>query len=163
MIDLRTQQAVSDWQLDADGLEHRRTGYFIARDALGARRPDGLWEWPLHLAEKSWYSPAAFRAAFLAALDRFGIERDALLSHSFAVGVGMRTGSAAGSQAGFVGLGELVRPKLVHDQPVNAKSGEAKPVQAKPAERNRPDASESRSAARGRRAERGRVAVGARA
>ena len=161
MIDLKTIDAGSsdavsgrgDWRLDAEGLEHRGTGYFIARDALGARRRDGLWEWPLHLAEKSWCAPAAFRAAFLAALDRFGIARDDLLSRSFALGVGTRAGSGAAAQAGFVALGDLVR----------SKPAQSVPSPSKPVERTRPAAGEPRSAARGRMAERGRVAVGARA
>ena len=136
--------ASDDWQLDTDGLEHRGTGYFIARDALAARRNDGLWEWPLHLAEKSWCAPRSFREAFLAALDHFGIERDASLPKSFAVAFGIGTGTRTSSaQTDFVALGDLVRPK--------------------PVERKRPAAIEPRSAARGRITERNRMAVGARA
>src|SRR5689334_17286399 len=57
-----------DWRLHVDGLEHRETGYFIDRDTLNARRPDGHWEWPLHLSEKSWCGVRSFREAFTAAL-----------------------------------------------------------------------------------------------
>lgn len=100
-----------EWRLLADGLEHKTSGYVIERDLIGMRRGD-LWEWPLHLAEKSWCSPRSFREAFLAALDAFGVVPDAALSRSFAVGFGRIAG--AGSKAGtdeFIALGELVRPK----------------------------------------------------
>lgn len=76
------------WVVAPDGLEHAATGYFIAREALGARRPDGLWEWPLHMAGKAWCAPAAFRAAFLAALRRFGVGGDADLARSFLAAAG---------------------------------------------------------------------------
>lgn len=141
--------ANGDWRLLADGLEHRATGYFIDRDALPARRPDGLWAWPLHLAEKRWCTPRLFREAFLIALDRFGHGRDEALSRSFAVGFGMRAGTAGQGdwqgdrhRDGFVALGELVRPK--------------------PASRERPAPAEGRPAARGRLGA-GRLPVGARA
>ena len=43
-----------DWAVVESGLEHKRTGYFIEREALAHRRADGLWLWPMHVAEKSW-------------------------------------------------------------------------------------------------------------
>ncbi|WP_298966612.1 hypothetical protein [uncultured Methylobacterium sp.] len=98
-----------DWSVLADGLEHRATGYFIARDALAARHPDGYWEWPLHLSEKEWCGVRSFREAFLAALDAFGIAADQRLSLSFALGFGTRVGGPAPDEA--VRLGDLVRLK----------------------------------------------------
>ena len=96
-----------DWRLHADGLEHRETGYFIDRDTLNARRPDGYWEWPLHLSEKSWCGVRSFREAFTAALDVFGIAPDRKLTLSFALGFGTRVGGAAPDA--FVPLADLVR------------------------------------------------------
>ena len=133
--------ANADWRVLADGLEHRGTGYFIARDTLAARRSDELWEWPLHLSEKSWCTSRLLREAFMAALETFGIEPDASLARSFAAGFGMRAGSNGGAYEGFVALGQLVRPK--------------------PVERKRPVASDGRSAARGRIPARGRLTAGA--
>jgi hypothetical protein len=96
-----------DWRLHVDGLEHRETGYFIDRDTLNARRPDGHWEWPLHLSEKSWCGVRSFREAFTAALDTFGIAPDRKLTLSFALGFGTRVGGAAPDA--FVPLADLVR------------------------------------------------------
>ena len=45
--------ANDDWTVTPEGLEHRGTGYFIGRDELGHRRADGLWTWPLHMADGS--------------------------------------------------------------------------------------------------------------
>jgi hypothetical protein len=42
-----------EWVVGESGLEHKRTGYFIGRDVLSQRRADGIWLWPLHVAEKS--------------------------------------------------------------------------------------------------------------
>ncbi len=110
-----------DWSLSDDGLEHA-SGYFIGRSVLGARREEGLWDWPLQMAEKRWCRPSLFREAFLAALDRFGLERDAALGRSFALGFGIRAGQ--GGAEGFVSLGDLMRP--------------ASPEAAKPAPVRRP-------------------------
>ena len=96
-----------DWSLSEDGLEHRN-GYFIDRGAIGARREEGLWDWPLQMAEKRWCRPSLFREAFLAALDRFGLHRDEGLGRSFALGFGIRAGQGVGE--GFVALGDLLRP-----------------------------------------------------
>ena len=73
----------SDWQVLPEGLEHRPTGYFIEGGALAARRADGHWEWPLHMAEKTWCAPRAFRDAFLSALAAFGLDPDSRLAESF--------------------------------------------------------------------------------
>ncbi|KQP91725.1 MULTISPECIES: hypothetical protein [unclassified Methylobacterium] len=101
----------ADWRVAADGLEHRETGYFIAREAIGIRR-DNLWEWPLHLAEKNWCTVRLFREAFLAAIDAFGVARDADLAQSFAVAFGfVASGASQKSEEDFVSLGDLVRPK----------------------------------------------------
>ncbi|GJE19178.1 hypothetical protein [Methylobacterium marchantiae] len=104
----------ADWHVIEDGLEHRETGYFVARDSLGRRSVDELWEWPLHLAEKSWCSPRLFREAFLMAIDLFGMDRDEALARSFIAGFGLRMGQGgvAGSD-GFTKLSELVRPKSI--------------------------------------------------
>ncbi|MGY2050870.1 hypothetical protein [Methylobacterium sp. JK268] len=96
-----------DWVLSQDGLEHRATGYFIDREALGAKRPDGHWEWPLHLSEKAWCGVRSFREAFLAALDAFGIAPDRKLTLSFALGFGTRLPGPETEE--FVALGDLVR------------------------------------------------------
>jgi hypothetical protein len=104
----------ADWRVIADGLEHRETGYFIGRDGLGRRSETGLWEWPLHLAEKSWCSLLPFRDAFHAAADLFDVERDEALAQSFVTGFGLRMGQ--GGQPGgegFTKLAELVRPKSI--------------------------------------------------
>lgn len=96
------------WRLVPEGLEHDATGYFIERGALGARRTDGLWEWPLHMAEKAWCAPSAFRRVFLAALSAFGLETDPRLADSFALARGEREGRIAQpARDRFVHLGEL--------------------------------------------------------
>lgn len=100
----------AEWSVQEDGLEHRGTGYFIARGAVGARRAERLWDWPLQMAEKGWCRPSLFREAFLAALDRFGIERDSDLTRSFALGFGIRAVEDRG-QEGFVRLAEVLRPR----------------------------------------------------
>ncbi|MCJ2082909.1 hypothetical protein [Methylobacterium sp. J-090] len=120
MIDLHSDESPAtaallfgnaEWNVLPEGLEHRASGYFIARDVLGMRRGD-LWEWPLHLAEKSWCQPLPFRDAFLAALETFTIARDAGLAASFALGFGLTAGQGLGrSTDGFVSLGEIIRPK----------------------------------------------------
>lgn len=112
----------ADWRVLDDGLEHRETGYFIARDGLGRRSESGLWEWPLHLAEKRWCSPRLFRDAFLAAADLFDVEGDEALNQSFAVGFGLRMGQGGIAGAdGFTKLAELVRPRsIARRRPVGA-------------------------------------------
>lgn len=101
-----------DWSVQADGIEHRETGYFIARTALAMRRSEGLWDWPLQMAEKRWCRPSLFREAFLAALDRFGIPRDAELIRSFALGYGIRAVVAPAAET-FVSLGDMLKPREI--------------------------------------------------
>ena len=72
------------WTLTASGLEHDN-GYFIPRDEVGARRDDGLWAWPLHMAEKLWCAPRPFAEAFRRALVAFAIEPDGDLARSLAI------------------------------------------------------------------------------
>jgi hypothetical protein len=99
----------AEWTVVEDGLEHRASGYFIPRDVIGMRRGD-LWEWPLHLAEKTWCKALPFREAFLAALSTFGIARDAGLAPSFAIGFGLRAGPGPAKAADdFVALGDVLR------------------------------------------------------
>jgi hypothetical protein len=100
------------WRLLPDGLEHRDTGYFIEADLLGRRRDDGLWDWPMHLAEKRWCAPRLFREAFLAALDAFGVVRDAALARSFVAGFGALAGQGrTATSTEFVALGEVFARK----------------------------------------------------
>jgi hypothetical protein len=74
----------SDWTVSPAGLEHKGTGYLIERELLGARRTDGLWDWPLHMLEKTWCAPGDFAEAFGAALLVHGVAPDAGLAASFA-------------------------------------------------------------------------------
>jgi hypothetical protein len=67
-----------EWIVAKDGLEHQPSGYFIAGSVLGERRPDGLWAWPLHLAQKNWCRMAALAPAFRHAVRRFGLTPDGL-------------------------------------------------------------------------------------
>ncbi|MDP4003018.1 hypothetical protein [Methylobacterium sp. NEAU K] len=101
-----------DWSVSADGIEHRDTGYFIARGLVAARRAEGLWDWPLQMAEKNWCRPSLFREAFLTALDRFGITRDAGLTRSFALGYGIRAIDCPDAD-GFVALANVLQPREV--------------------------------------------------
>lgn len=82
------------WIVTADGLDHREIDYFIPAEALAQRRHDGLWLWPLQLAEKTWCAAGPFAEAFLHALRTFGHRRDEQLGHSLA---------AFGLPAGFPG------------------------------------------------------------
>ncbi|WP_407527218.1 hypothetical protein [Methylobacterium oryzisoli] len=96
-----------DWIVTREGLEHRATGYFIARETLPARRPDGYWDWPLQLSEKTWCGVRSFREAFLAALDAGGIAPDSKLTLSFALGFGTRLPGP--DTEDFTALADLVR------------------------------------------------------
>jgi hypothetical protein len=134
--------ANAEWRVLSDGIEHFQTGYFIDRAAIDRRRDGSLWEWPLHLAEKRWCAPRSLHEAFLVALERFGIERDADLARSFAIGFGLRPSmGGAASQDGFVALGEIVRPQ-------------------RPVSRKRPAKLEIRAASRRDQGDRQRVAAG---
>ena len=72
-----------EWAVTESGLEHKRIGYFIEREQLDMRRTDGLWNWPLQLAEKTWYRPQPFAEALAQALRAYDIEPDAALAASF--------------------------------------------------------------------------------
>jgi hypothetical protein len=74
-----------EWLVSESGLEHKRTGYFIERESLGQRREDGLWTWPLHMAEKSWCGLQPFSEAFTCAASVYGLSTGAELAHSFKV------------------------------------------------------------------------------
>lgn len=74
-----------EWLVTKDGLEHKRTGYFIERESLGQRREDGLWTWPLHMAEKTWCAVAPFAEAFSRAATIYRVEKDAELAQTFKV------------------------------------------------------------------------------
>jgi hypothetical protein len=121
------------WRLLPDGLEHRDTGYFIESEVLGRRRHDGLWEWPMHLSEKRWCAPRLFREAFLAALDAFGVARDAELARSFVAGFGAVAGPSRASPAEFVALGDVFARKPSARRPM--------PSAKSPAARGRPERS----------------------
>jgi hypothetical protein len=75
--------ANADWTVTADGLEHAN-GYFIEREEVAYRRGDGVWIWPVHMAEKLWCAPERFREAFAAAVQAYAIEADAGLALAFA-------------------------------------------------------------------------------
>ena len=72
-----------EWAVTEAGLEHKGIGYFIEREQLGMRRTDGLWNWPLQLAEKTWYRPQPFAEALAQALRAYDIAPDAALAASF--------------------------------------------------------------------------------
>lgn len=82
MVEERTHFENEDWAVLDSGLEHKQTGYFIARDEIANRRSDGLWSWPLHVAEKSWCNMPAFTEAFTCAANVYGVEADAQLAQS---------------------------------------------------------------------------------
>ncbi len=117
----------ADWRVIENGLEHRETEYFIARESLARRSETGAWEWPLHLAEKRWCSPRLFREAFLAAADLFDVAVDDGLAQSFATGFGLRMGQAGASAADdFTKLSELVRPRsLARRRPASSETRSA--------------------------------------
>lgn len=83
MVEERPLFENEDWAVVESGLEHKRTGYFIERDVLAQRRSDGLWLWPLHVAEKSWCRMATFMEAFSCAASAYGVSADVELARSF--------------------------------------------------------------------------------
>jgi len=83
MADDRTHFENEDWAVMDSGLEHKRTAYFIARDEIANRRSDGLWSWPLHMAEKTWCDMPTFTEAFTCAAGVYGVKADAELARSF--------------------------------------------------------------------------------
>jgi len=74
-----------EWLVSESGLEHKRTGYFIERESLGQRREDGLWTWPLHMAEKTWCGMQPFSEAFTCAASVYGLSTGTELAQSFKV------------------------------------------------------------------------------
>ena len=85
MTEERTIFENEEWLVSESGLEHKTTGYFIDRESLGQRREDGLWSWPLHMAEKSWCGMQPFSEAFTCALSVFGIGTGVELAQSLKV------------------------------------------------------------------------------
>jgi len=85
MTDVRPIFENEEWLVTEDGLEHKTTGYFIERESLNQRRDDGLWTWPLHMAEKSWCSMTPFAEAFSCAASVYDIETGAELAQTFKV------------------------------------------------------------------------------
>ncbi|MCB8822723.1 hypothetical protein [Microvirga rosea] len=74
-----------EWLVTPSGLEHKENGYFIERESLGARRGDGLWAWPLHMAEKTWCAMAPFAEAFSCAVAVHHVEADIDLARTFTI------------------------------------------------------------------------------
>lgn len=85
MTDLRPIFENEEWLVTEDGLEHKTTGYFIERESLAQRRDDGLWTWPLHMAEKTWCEMAPFAEAFSCAASVYNVETGADLAQTFRV------------------------------------------------------------------------------
>lgn len=94
------------WAVTAAGLEHRASGYFIPREQIGERRGDGLWNWPLHLSEKTWADPRSFAQAFLRAIAAYGLRPDARLSPSFPP-PGRWAATVRDAESGWTSLGDL--------------------------------------------------------
>ncbi|GJE71908.1 hypothetical protein [Methylorubrum podarium] len=111
-----------DWRILDDGLEHRASGYFIAREEIASRRGDGLWTWPMQLAEKAWCAPVGFHRVFTAALERYGVAADVELARSFALGFGIQDAGQRHNDR-FVALGELVRPRTAERKRVLSGEG----------------------------------------
>jgi hypothetical protein len=74
-----------EWLVTEGGLEHKTTGYFIDRASIANRRDDGLWTWPLHMAEKSWCAMMPFAEAFSCAASVYDIEAGADLAQTFRI------------------------------------------------------------------------------
>jgi hypothetical protein len=74
-----------EWLVTGSGLEHKTTGYFIDRASVANRRDDGLWTWPLHMAEKSWCAMVPFAEAFSRAASVYDIETGADLAQTFRI------------------------------------------------------------------------------
>jgi hypothetical protein len=118
-----------EWLVSESGLEHKRTGYFIERDSLGQRREDGLWSWPLHMAEKSWCGMQPFSEAFTCALSIFGIGTGVELAQSLKVA---RCEVSAWPKAARPGAGSVPAvPRTLHPEGVN-------PILVKPRSSHKP-------------------------
>jgi len=74
-----------EWLVTESGLEHKTTGYFIERAGIANRRDDGLWSWPLHMAEKSWCAMMPFAEAFSCAASVYDVETGADLERTFRI------------------------------------------------------------------------------
>jgi len=74
-----------EWLVTESGLEHKTTGYFIERAGIANRRGDGLWTWPLHMAEKSWCAMMPFAEAFSCAASIYDVETGADLERTFRI------------------------------------------------------------------------------
>ena len=74
-----------EWLVMEGGLEHKTTGYFIDRASLANRRDDGLWTWPLHMAEKSWCAMMPFAEAFSRAASVYNVETGTELARTFSI------------------------------------------------------------------------------
>jgi hypothetical protein len=74
-----------EWLVTESGLEHKTTGYFIERESLANRRSDGLWTWPMQMAEKSWCAMRPFAEAFSRAASIYNVETSAELEQSFSL------------------------------------------------------------------------------
>lgn len=86
MMAMAAEKAIfenEDWVVSESGLEHKSTGYFIARESLAQRRSDGLWTWPLHMAEKTWCAMTPFTEAFCCAASVYNVETGADLAQTF--------------------------------------------------------------------------------
>jgi hypothetical protein len=74
-----------EWLVTESGLEHKTTGYFIERAGIANRRGDGLWTWPLHMAEKSWCAMMPFAEAFSCAASVYDVETGVDLERTFRI------------------------------------------------------------------------------
>lgn len=84
-MDVRPIFENEEWLVTKEGLEHKATGYFIERESLGQRREDGLWTWPLHMAEKNWCAMTPFAEAFSCAASVYNVEIGTDLAQTFKV------------------------------------------------------------------------------
>jgi hypothetical protein len=131
MTDERTHFENEDWTVLDSGLEHRRTGYFIARDEIANRRSDGLWSWPLHMAEKSWCTMPAFVEAFTCAAAVFAVPADADLARSFRAA--RREVAAFPALARANAVSRAARRDAFTDRPETLRDKGTFPISGKPA------------------------------
>jgi hypothetical protein len=117
-----------EWLLSESGLEHKTTGYFIERESLGQRREDGLWSWPLHMAEKSWCGMQPFSEAFTCALSVFGIGTGVELAQSLKVA---RCEVSVWPKAARARAGSVPAVRALH-------SGGSNPILVKPRSLHKP-------------------------
>jgi hypothetical protein len=143
MTDDRTHFENEDWTVLDSGLEHRRTGYFIARDEIGNRRSDGLWTWPLHMAEKSWCTMPAFVEAFTCAAAVFAVPADADLARSFQMA--RRDIAASPALARAKAASRAARPDAASDGSETLQGEGTIPISWEPAGSARPAASAGRT------------------